>query len=379
MTRLLWTASIIVTGLLPFCAGLTYADEGPGVLHAEFVYSENLDANLRTKGICTEPGGKAVGAAMATDIVVNLAGKLAESVINAAAAKTQPEATTLETVVPLDGFYGAKDIAVDGGCLIFHNGVDASGNGASVKGVFQVAVSEDSSAFRLTVIEWQFLRFLKPQTSHWWQKSDVRDFVLKIEFLGPGEEGLGRRSVFVEHPFMAVDRMTLAGAFSPGQKLPWFAAPKPPSGTPAGLTLPLNVRITLIETTKPNQLAIWAQEVAKEKKTDLVDLVKNAVKKSVDPNYEASENAKLAESAGSAYSAYKTGWDALSVLYAGKPADLPAGASAAAAAAHDAGLKAWQAAVMVAKQTTEAKRVAAKLSFSAAGLPWPGDLPAFSL
>ena len=85
--------------------------EGPGVLKAQFVYKDDLKKNpLAAK--CKAPETRMAGAAILTDIVVSLAGKLTESIIDAAAAKTQAEATTLETVIPVPGFYGAKDIAI---------------------------------------------------------------------------------------------------------------------------------------------------------------------------------------------------------------------------------------------------------------------------
>lgn len=369
-----WLA-VLVTWLIFAPIGSTYAAEVAGVLKAQFVYKDELRKNPLTAK-CKAPEARIAGAAILTDIAVSLAGKLTESVIDAAAAKTQPEATTLETVIPLPGFYGAKDIAISDGCLVFHNGIDDKASQASIKAVLQVAPSPDLTAFRFTVREWQFQRFLKPTTTSWFQTSDIKDFVLKIEFLSPGSDGIGTRRVFVEHPFAAVDRETIANAFTPDQQLPWFSSPPRSSPDATDLNLPLNLKITLVETTKPNQFAAWLQEIAKEKKGDVATLVKDAVKRSLDPAYEATENAKQAEAAGTAYAAYKTAWDALAAQHAAKPADPPAGASSAAQAAHQAALKAWQAAIVVSGQTMEAKKVAAKVAFAAAHLPWPGDLPA---
>ena len=170
---------------------------------------------------------------------------------------------------------------ISDGCLVFHNGIDDKASQASIKAVLQVTVSPDLTAFRFTVREWQFQRFLKPITTSWFQTSGIKDFVLKIEFLSPGSEGLGTRRVFVEHPFVAVDRETIANAFTPDQQLPWFSSPPRSSPDATDLNLPLNLKITLVETTKPNQFAAWMQEIAKDKKTDVAALVKDAVKRAV--------------------------------------------------------------------------------------------------
>lgn len=370
MKRITWT---LLSALL--FASITHArgevEPGPGVLKGEFVYAGET-AGHPLAGKCTAPGGRALSG-IATDILVGLAGKLTESLIDAAAARTQPEATTLEVVVPLDGFYSPKEIAVDAGCLVFHNGTASDASDASVKAVFQVLVSKDRKAFRFDVIEWQYKRFLKPEPSRSAQKKDVRDFVMKIEFLAPGSEGVGTRRVFVEYPQFGVTQASIAGAFSANQKLPWFSAPPPPEKM-EGLSLPLNIRITLIETTKPNQFALWLQQVAKDKKGDISTAVQNAVRESLDPNYAATQSAQAADAAGTAYAAYKTAWDALAALHAAKPV-LPPNPTPAQQAVYNAAVKTFEANVAVNERLTEAKRIAAKMAFDAADLKWPGDLP----
>lgn len=355
------------------------ASGSAGVLRAEFVYKADLNGNPLTKGhakvkaAMLNPAVAAVG----INAVVGLAGKATESLIDAAAARLQAQATTLDTTVPLDGFY-AKDgrIAVDEGCLVFHNGVDAAGKDASIIGVFQLFCSADNSAFRFTVARWEHSRFLGDPSGRWFQSHDLRDFALKIEFLTPGSAGLGTRSVFVEHVFNAVTKEVLGSLFLVDQKLPWFVVPNKSPGNAADLNQPLNVRVTLVETTKPNQLARWVQELAKEKKADIVGLVKDAVHGAIDPNYAATEGAKRAEASGSAFGAYKTAWDDLAAHKAAKPTEAQPGASDQERARVAAALADWTAKFAVKTQTVQAKLVVARSAFDAANLPWPGDLPA---
>lgn len=364
----------IVAGLFPgsFAAAAATPEDGPGVLKGEFISQDPNHTDAR----CPPPAAGRI-AAIATDILVGLAGKLTESLIDGAAARTQPEATTLETVVPIDGFYAQTGAAIDGGCLVFRNGTAADGSNSSMLAIFQVVMSTDQSAFRFDVLKWTFSRFLRPETSQRAQKKGIRDFVMKIEFLAPGTEGVGTRKVFIETSMFAVTSAEIAGAYVKGQQLPWFAAPPRPDQrgtTPPKITLPLNVKITLVETTKPNQFALWLQKVAQEKKADISSAVQDAVKKALDPNYAATEGAKAAEAAGTAYAAYKTAWDALAAVFADKPV-LPPNPTSAQTAEFNAKLKVWTANVTVNQQLTEAKRVSAKVAFDSAGLPWPGDLP----
>lgn len=354
------------------------ASEGgdAGILHAKFVYAAELEADPLTKGKCEAPAEQGGLANIGIDVAVALIGKATESLIDAVAAKTQAEATTLLTTVPLDGFYGGKFVAVDHGCFVIHNGRESDAEGATLRALLQVSVSPDSSAFRFTVVDWKFSRFLKPVTSRWGQDPSNRDFAFKIEFLTPGSESLGRRAVFIEHTFVDVSSQSLSRAFEAGQKLPWFAAPAAPSGESGKLRVPLNVQVTVVETTRPKQFAVWLQDIAKNKKADVVGLVQEAVRKTLDPNYAATQDAQTATAAGAAYTAYKNAWDAYAAQVAAKPADVAAGATPAQAAAYAAAIAAWKAGVTVNAQLTDAKKVAARAAFASAGLPWPGDLPA---
>lgn len=364
------------------------ATDGPGVLKAQFIYWNEV-ASPALQNLCPKPSTQSVGAGLvATDIVVSLAGKVVESLIDAAAAKTQPEATVLEVTVPLSGFYDEKgNIAVSDGCLVFHNSDSADPNGGSILGSFILLPSFDQTAFRFQVYAWKFSRFLQPETTSWFQRNGIRDFVLKIEFLTPSSAGLGTRSVFVEYPFLAVSSSSLQTAFKNGDDLAWFATPAKPSGLPVpqlsgdpkARFMPLNVRITVVETTKPNQFAQWFQDIAKEKKSDISAAVKDAVKKSIDENYAATEGAKQAEAAATAYDAYKAAWDEAATQKAAKPKEPTAGADQATVDKFNAETRVWEASLSVKLRGLAAKKTLARSAFVSAELEWPGDLPALTL
>lgn len=360
------------------------------ILRAEFIYKDNLSTHPLTAGYVTvqpevDRGLTEVDrglTSIAVDVAAGLAAKAAESLIDAAALRMQPEAATLDITIPLDGFYDATGrIAVDQGCLVFHDGDNAKGSNRSILAVFQLNVSPDGTAFRFTVARWEHEVFLQ-QVRGWFQKAGERDFAIKIEMLAPGSDGLGTRAVFVEHVFTSVEQHELAALFTKGQKLPWFAMPRRPAteatgarpGAAAVRTMPLNLRVTLVETTKPNQFAVWLQALAKEKKGEVASLVKDAVRQAIDPGFAASQGAKQADAAGTAYTAYKTTWDDLIAHKADKPKmpDQPTGEQTAG---HDAALAAWTAKFTVKAQALDAKKLVAKVAFDAADLPWPGNLP----
>lgn len=336
------------------------------VLHAKFFYATDIG----TAGTLAEHCKKSVKTAdLLTDIAVGLAGKAAESLIDAAAARTQPEATTLDAVVPLDGFYGPKgSIAVEDGCLAFHNGTDDKGSNATLLAVFQLKTSTDRSAFRFSVVNWKFNGFLKAKSTQWFQSRNRRDIALKIEFLTPGNASLGTRQSFIEHVFPGVEADALSTLFISDQELPWFAAPpRPDTKSEAARVLPLNLRVTVVETTRPNQLGLWVRAVAQENREAVSTLVQNSVREALDPSYEATESAKLAEAAGTAYGAYKTAWDELKAHQDAKPA-----------ATDIAATKAWVAGFTVKRQAVASKQTLARIAFDTAGLAWPGNLPELS-
>lgn len=365
------------------------AKDGAGTLRAQFIYADEIATSPPVlQALCPRPGTQAIAlGAIAIDIIASLAGKAAESLVDAAAARTQAEATMLDVTVPLSGFYDEKgDIAVAGGCLVFHNAEKADLSDATMLASFVLMPSFDRTAFRFQVFEWRFSSFLKPETNRWFQQDNVRDFVLKIEFLSPGSSSLGTRAVYVEHPFVAVSATSLQAAFAKGQDLPWFSAPAKPSGlplnSPSGTAktryLPLNIRITAIETTRPNQFAQWVQDIAKDKKTDISAAVKDAVRKSIDENYAVTDKAKQADAAATAYAAYKTSWDDGAAQKAAKPKPPPAGADQPTQDKFAADSQAWKAGLIVRLQGISVKKVLARSAFSIADLEWPGDLPTIS-
>jgi hypothetical protein len=349
---------------------------GPGTLKAYFYYPEQIDSMpAKLKPFCEKPQrGQLEGVStIAVDVAVALAGKVVESLVDAVAARTQAEVTTLETLLPIEGFFDAKGgHALDGGCLLLHNGSAEDASGASMLLSLGVVSANDRTAFRFDVRKWTFDRFLKPESSRWFQSEELRDFAIKVEFLSPGSAGVGSRAVFVEHAFAAMTVAQLKDAFATNQRLPWFAAPQKPS-LPEGASGkygPLNIKINVVETTKPNQFAVWTQEIARDKKADLSTLVKDAVRRSLDPTAAATEQARLADSAATAYAAYKAAWDDATAHKATRP--KPGDANA------DANTKAWQALMTVKIQNVAAKQTLARAAFQAADLSWPGELPALS-
>ncbi|KAB2920651.1 MAG: hypothetical protein F9K30_16105 [Dechloromonas sp.] len=380
--------------------GEAMASDAINTLKAQFIYRDDIaDASEAIRAICPSSDKGAKTSEMKgkgreltqfvpilSDVLVSFAGKAVESIIDSAAAKTQPEATVLETTIPLDGFYdNSGDIAPSGGCLIFHNAPDDNLSDASLLASFVLFPSSDKSAFRFDVNYWKFSRFLKEESSSWFQEDGIRDFILKIEFLTPGSSGLGTRSVFVEHVFSAMSAKSLSRAFTQGQKLPWFSSPPKLSGGMSDTSrssikyLPLNIKISVVETTKANQIAQWVQDIAKEKKSDFSAAVKDALKKSLDESYAAADDAKQVDLASVAYSAYKATWDEMASQKAAKPKDVGAAASQPDRDKHEADMLAWRASMTVKLQLVAGKRTIARAAFSNANLSWPGDLPSISI
>lgn len=365
-----------------FFQGASAADSQlePGVLKAAFFYpNREAPADLKPlQAHCPSAMTENPLTAIAADVAVSLIGAATDSVIEASAAKMQPEATTLDVTVPLDGFFDERGlIAIHGGCLVVHNGNQPDARDASLLMVLIAVAAPDNTAFRFKVHEWTFKRFLKPKSSQWLQRSDERDFALRIEFLTPSSSGLGNRSVFVEHAFANASVRSLAAAFHKGQQLPWFSVPAWPGKTSAVpmLFFPLNARVTLVETTKPNQFAQWAQALAKEKKSELVALAQDATRKALDPNYAVAKQAEGIDQATAAFNAYKAAWDQAATLKANKPKAPDAGATQAEQDKYAADLIAWKASFAAQKQLAAGKRSVARLAFENAGLSWPGDLP----
>jgi len=165
--------------------------------------------------------------------------------------------------------------------------------------------------------------------------------------------------------------------------LPWFAAPTKPSGLPLAapnddpkaLFFPLNIRITAVETSLPNQFARWVQEIAKEKKSEIAAVVKDAVKDSLDQDYSAVEKMKKDSLASTAFAAYKASWDDASSHQSTRP-KLPEGLlTDSQNAKYASDILSWKVAMNARLQVLAAKQILAKSSFASAVLAWPGDLP----
>jgi hypothetical protein len=131
--------------------------------------------------------------------------------------------------------------------------------------------------------------------------------------------------------------------------------------------LPLNLRVTVVETTRPNQLGLWVRAIAQENREAVPALVQDSVRKTLDPAYEVTESAKLLEAAGTAYGTYKSAWDELKAHQDAKPA-----------ATDTAATKAWEASFTVKRQAVASKQALARSAFDTAGLAWPGNLPELS-
>lgn len=295
---------------------------------------------------------------------VGLATKAAESLIDAAALWAQPDVARLECVTPIDGFFGPEGRpCIAEACLVMHDGRNRAGDGRTMLGIFQVVVSADGTAFRFDVAHWEARSFQNEVEGlrRLFAREEARDIALKVEFLSPGAEGLGTRSVFVEQVFTDIDGDELAVLFEKDQRLPWMAMPRRPAE--AGAQLPLNLKVTLLETEKPRQFAAWLLQQAQARKGELSALVKDAVQKAVDPGHAATERARQATAADAAFAAYRTAWDDLAAHRKGRPAD------------GDAAAATWKAGEAVRLAVVESRRTVARAAFDAADLPWAGDLP----
>lgn len=365
------------------------------ILKAQFYYAnETLVSEKKEdapcpekKDVVTAQGG--VAAALLTDIAVNLAGKAAESLVTAIATKTRSQAMQLETTIPIDGFWGTDGVFVaEGACLVIHNSKTSNPADGTFHASYVLSASYDESAFRFTVFSWKFDEFFREKSSQWLQKRE-RDFALKIEFLTPGSEGVGTRAIFSEFVFSGVSKDALSKAFTKYQKLPWLLLPKKPtafnvntSGAASGKNQyfqPLNIRVTVIETTKPNQFGQWAQEISAEKKTEVSNLVKDAVKKSLDEKYAESEKLKVFTQASGLYATYKAAWDAAAAQKAKKPVEPADAASQSEKDKYLADLLAWKSVMQQHIAEVEAAEFMARSAYSSADSSWPGSLPKVSI
>jgi hypothetical protein len=355
-----------------------------GALRAQFIYCDNAInhpltapyAEIQKKdkqeregleglegpevfGILRPLGGPGL---IAADVIVGIVGKAAESVVDSIIAIAQPEIYTLETTIPLDGFYKANEVAINGGFLVFHDGSDTEGKDAVVIAVLKVIISQDGTAFRFEVMRWEYKRFLV-QDEGFLPHNNAHDVALKIEFLTPGSQGLGTRAAFIEQIFHSVPSGSLTSLLLQGQALPWIAAPARGNVSSNTTTLlsPLNIQINLIETAGPGRLAKWISETFSENKASITKLAQDSTRKVIDPAFAASENMKLIDVGKTTYDDYYKAWEELKKHRDGKPVD-------------NNSLEKWQAEFDMKSQILSAKKILAIGAFDRAGLPWPGDL-----
>lgn len=360
-----------------------------GVLRVEFVMPADVLqhplAGPHAKPLPPRAAASVAGAAAAagaaaklTELAVGLVGRATESLIDAAALWAQPDVARLEDTAPVDAFYNPdRSLAVEGGCLVFHDGQDLAGRRRTLLAVFQVEASPDGTAFGFVVRHWSARQFQNTPgvVKRLFSRSGERDIALKIEWLSPGAEGVGTRAVFVEHLFSAIDPDELERLFEPGQRLPWMMVPRWPADAPAGKpALPLNLKVTLLETTQPNQLAAWLLEQAKAHKADLSGLVQDALRRAADPARAAAELATRASAADTAFADYRQVVAETAKQRAAEPKPVPAGATPAQVEQHKADRLVWQAALSSREAVQRSKRLVARAAFDAADLPWPGDL-----
>lgn len=360
-----------------------------GVLRVEFVMPAKVAGHalaaphakpMPARAVAAVAGAAAAAGAAGklTELAVGLVGRATESLIDAAALWAQPDVARLEDVAPVDAFYNPdRSLAVEGGCLVFHDGHDLAGSSRTLLAVFQVEASPDGTAFGFTVRHWSARQFQNDPSvvKRLFSRSGERDIALKIEWLSPGAEGVGTRAVFVEHIFSAIDPDELERLFEKGQRLPWMVVPRWPADAPAGKpALPLNLKVTLLETTQPNQLAAWLLEQAKARKADLSGLVQDALRRAADPAQAAAEQAKRAGAADTAFGDYRQAAVETAAQRAAEPKPAPAGATTAQEEQHRADRLAWQAALSSREAVQRSKRLSARTAFDAADLPWPGDL-----
>jgi hypothetical protein len=295
------------------------------------------------------------------DLVVGLAGSVVESLIDSLAMKFEPDSSTLESTIPVDGLYKGTEFSYNGGCLVFHNGDDtAYDKAAPLEAVFMLGTSPDSTAINFTVVHWAFKNFTKNKVESWGQQKGVRDIAVKLEFLSPSSEGIGQRKIFVEHTFTSVSKEQLGTLFRKNQTSPWLALPTNAASGNMDIHQPVNLKVTLVETTRQGRFAKWIQKAAAGVKDDVSTAVKVELKKALDSGYAATEAAKAAEAAGKAYDEYAKAQTDLAKIVGEEPATE-------GTPEHNS----WKVRVAVATQLVETKKVLAKQAFSAADLQWP--------
>ncbi len=341
-----------------------------GTLKARFIYPDELaECSKDLQEYLPKPVDAAARRASenlalpvaATNLAVSLVGKAVESIVDAAALLMQAEVTTLDATVPVEGFFGSSgDIAVRGGYLLFHNSNNDDPAQGTLAMSLELIASPDRSAFGFRVQHWQFRKFLA--SGNLFQQSKSRDVVLRIEFLSPSSSELGIRAVFIERVLTGVGVLQVASAFKKDDRLPWCACPPNAAQTQVVRYAPMNIRITVVETTRPRKIAEWLQQEARSRKASIVSGVQEAARHALDAVHASAQQASHAEAASAAYSGYKAAWDDACAYVQKKPASGPE-------------LSVWKAGKEAYAQALAAKRSVAKAAFASASLDWPGDLP----
>ena len=352
----------------------TPADATDARLRADLYPAGDFVKSALAKAHCAVAPAPTRG--VVSDVLVGLVGKATGALLDGIAAKLRADAQTLEARSSIDAFYEGKRPTLAGACLVIHNGKHPDGDNATLAGVFQIEFSKDLTAWRLENKFWKFDRFLIA-TTRWGQLETERDFALTVRLSKPGQDG-GEKASVLETILSSASLSAIQKAFQPGEKLPWMPVLVAPSSEQDKVfTQPMNLRVTVVETTKANQLATWLREAAAEKKDEVVSLAKDLARRALDSGYAASEDAKAAVTAAGAYNDYKSAWDAWAQLLANKPADPGAAAQTdnTVRLRYEADLNSWIARVQAAKALVKAKGIAAAGSFNAADLGWPGELP----
>lgn len=361
----------------------------PGTLRASFIYADNVTGHALSKFCPTPaaaPAGLGAGGTVVTPsgLAIDVAAKFVEvgvsSLIDAASMRMRSKSTTLDTVIPIDGFFRADgSTAIDNASLVLHNGIDDSAKEASLIFSLSVVVSSDRSAFKFRVFTWKVDRFLRPSTSQWLQKKNERDWIIRIEFLTPGAAGLGLRSAFIEQAFQAITLDDLKLAFFQGKELPWVNMPNVPpvlvgSQPKGGLFVPANIHVTIIETTEPNLFASWIVDTLTATKSSMATGVSGELRDYLLSIKNSGDLSSLGYS-NTAFTAYKTSWEKLRDLKGAEPVAPAVGSPQTVVDQFNVSHASWAANFAIQSGEVEVNLKLAINSFQKAGITWPGNFP----
>lgn len=358
--------------------------QGPGTLRLAFIYRHEQAAHPLTRFCAPLPQVPAGAAAFplalpaaATAALFDVGAKFLDagvsSLAEALAMHMREHATTLDATVPVSGFYAANGAtALDGATLVLHNGEDEHAAKASFTLSLSFLASPDRTAFRLRVHCWSIERFLQPKPRRFMQSRE-RDWLLRLAFVSPGSTVLGAQPAEVELVMPKVTLATLKAALYPGRDLPWLPSPAtppamadPPSGS--ATCLPFNIRVTVIETTRPGLFARWVEQSLTASKTSLATAATSTFRANADPVQRAADESKRLAAASTAFAQYRSAWDSLKKASDSRPAPTGPGQ-------HSAELVQWETSVALHEKTLAMARAAAVMALHHAGIGWAGDLP----